>query len=75
MNYTIDRIEDDFAVLEAEDMTRREIPAAELPAGAKEGSVLSFDGEFFTLFSVEDEARRRRIIALQNKLRKKKNKT
>ncbi len=71
MKLIVDRIEEGIAVLEKEDMTREEVAAALLPEGTKEGSVLSFDGEFYSLDSDEETERKRRITEMQKLIYKK----
>lgn len=72
MKFTVDRIEDGFAVLEKDDITHENVPACLLPKGAKEGSVLIFDGENYTLDSdAESEARERILRKHRNVFTKK----
>ena len=57
----IDRIEGDFAVCEMQDGTMSDIPLFDLPAEAKEGSViLQSDGKWI-VDKQEEEQRRDRI--------------
>ena len=44
-NYTIDRIEEDIAVLFDDDDIKTDIPVSELPENIKEGDILHFDEE------------------------------
>jgi len=44
-NYTVDRIEDDIAVLFDDDENKTDVPISELPENIKEGDILSFDEE------------------------------
>ena len=44
-NYTIDRIEENIAVLFDDDDKKSDIPVAELPEDIKEGDILRFDDE------------------------------
>ena len=59
--YIIDRFEGDTAVLEREDGAMRDLPAACLPAGAKQGDVLREQGGVFTVDSAATAARRENI--------------
>jgi hypothetical protein len=43
MKYTIDRFEGKYAVVELEDETMIDIPKCALPAGAKEGDIISVE--------------------------------
>lgn len=63
MNFIIDRIEENFAVVELEDKKMINMPIELLPSGAKEGDVLSI-----TVDKNETEARRRRIEKLMDDL-------
>ncbi|MBE6773475.1 MAG: DUF3006 domain-containing protein [Ruminococcaceae bacterium] len=72
MKLTVDRIEEDFAVLEKEDMSHESIPVSLLPAGTKEGSVLTFDGTTYTLDPDAEAEARARIISKQRSIFKKK---
>ncbi|MCH5198951.1 MAG: DUF3006 domain-containing protein [Oscillospiraceae bacterium] len=72
MQYYIDRIADGNAVLEDESGNSIVINSSFLPEGAREGSVLKEnDGEFF-LCEDEEQARRRKLFELQNKIKAKK---
>ena len=63
MNIIIDRIEENFAVVELKDKKMINMPIELLPLGAKEGDVLSI-----TIDKNETEARRERINNLMNDL-------
>jgi len=43
--YTVDRIENNIAVLFDDDDKKSDVPVANLPKGLKEGDILSFDAE------------------------------
>ncbi|MBE6806588.1 MAG: DUF3006 domain-containing protein [Ruminococcaceae bacterium] len=68
--YSVDRIVGDVAVLVGED-TSLSVAMSLLPTGVKEGSVLRVEDGSYVLDSVEEEARRQRILSLQNKVRRK----
>ena len=74
MKLTVDRIEEGFAVLEKDDLTHENIPLSLLPDGIKEGSVLSFDGETYTLDPDAEAEARERIIRKQRSVFKKRDK-
>lgn len=74
MKFTVDRIEDGIAVLEKEDVTHIEISSDILPEGAKEGSVLIFDGAHYNLDLNAEEEARDRIIKKQRSIFKKREK-
>lgn len=61
--YTVDRMEAAYAVLEGEDRAMHDVPLADLPAGAREGSCLVWDGLRWAFDPAEEGARRARIRA------------
>ncbi len=65
----VDRIAEGIAVLEKEDKSHIEVPLEKFSFSVKEGSVLLFDGEKFLRDESEEAERRRRILALQSKLK------
>lgn len=71
MRFTVERIYQDIAVLEKEDMSHIEVSTKLLPKDLKEGNVLVFDGSDYL---VDDEAEvqaRARIIEKQRSIFKK----
>ena len=66
MKYIVDRTESGFAVCETEEMNVVNIPLDILPVQVKEGSVLLFENGKYTLLPDEEEARKRRILSLQD---------
>lgn len=60
----IDRIEDGIAVLLSEEGKSRTMPAASLPAGAREGDWGRLVDGIFLPDAIETEKRRRRIRGL-----------
>lgn len=71
MRFTVERIYQDIAVLEKEDMTHIEVSTALLPEGVKEGNVLVFNGaDYITDIDAEAEARTE-IIKKQRSIFKK----
>lgn len=72
MTYIVDRIEDGIAVLEDDNLNRREVPEKLLPPDTEEGSVLNSntDGTFI-LNKEETDRRRKRLFNLQQNLFKK----
>ncbi len=67
MKYIVDRIEGEYAVCEAEDMSMHNISLSQLPLGLKEGSRLIFENGLY----IDDDKnadRRERINDLINKL-------
>ncbi|WP_130862388.1 DUF3006 domain-containing protein [Bacilliculturomica massiliensis] len=63
MNYTIDRFEGDFAVIELEDGAHADMPRALIPPEAKEGDALTI-----TVNVSLTEERRKRIGRLMDDL-------
>lgn len=60
----IDRFEEDFAVVELEDETMKNIPKDLLPLEVKEGSVLIIDGDNIYIDKEETEERKRKADKL-----------
>lgn len=56
---TVDRFEGDIALLELEDGSMIKMAVADLPNGAKEGSVLGFDDNGNLTVDRDEEKRRR----------------
>lgn len=63
MKFIIDKIEENFTIVELEDKNMINMPIELLPSGAKEGDVLSI-----VIDKNETEARRRRIEKLMDDL-------
>jgi hypothetical protein len=72
MKVTIDRFEGDFAVLEKPDRTMMNVKRSQLPAGAKEGDVLSMEGDKITIDAAETAKRKKEIKDLMKELWNKK---
>ena len=72
MKLTVERITEGIAVLEKEDMSHIEVPVSALPEGVREGNMLDFNGETYTVDSFAENAARERIIAKQRSIFKKK---
>jgi hypothetical protein len=68
MKVTIDRFEGDFAVVEKPDRTMMNIMKCKLPAGAKEGDILSIDGDTIKIEAAETSKRKKRVHDLMNEL-------
>ena len=69
--YSIDRFEEDFAILIDDQCATICVKRNELPVETKEGSVVSYENGEYSLAPDEEDVRRRRITNLQNKLFKK----
>ena len=65
---SVDRIENDTAVCERDDMSVVELALSSLPQGTKEGSVLKVENGIYSLDESEEKRRRKRIFELQNML-------
>ena len=65
---SVDRIENDTAVCERDDMSVVELALSALPQGTKEGSVLKVENGIYSLDESEEKRRRKRILELQNML-------
>ena len=71
MKYSIDRIENNIAVLEnLEDKEKIEIEISFLPEGIKEGSILLFKDGKYELDLDEEYLRRKRIMDKFKRLKK-----
>ncbi|WIV11277.1 DUF3006 domain-containing protein [Proteiniborus sp. MB09-C3] len=64
MKGIIDRFEEDFAVVELEDETMKNIPKDLLPLEVKEGSVLIIDGDNIYIDEEKTEERKRKADKL-----------
>ena len=62
MKYTVERIEDNIAVLEDEQGSFVKISASLLPENTKSGNVLLFENERYSLINAVDEERQKRIL-------------
>lgn len=65
---SIDRIEGNIAVCEADDRSRREIPVSEIEGCPREGDVLCCDGERCYVDHEETKRRRDEAVRLQKLL-------
>lgn len=72
MLYSIDRFEGDVAVLIDEDGARLDMPRNDLPSGIAAGDMVRLQDGVFQRDDDAAAARRAQIIALQNRLRKRK---
>ena len=67
----VDRIVDDIAVLEKDDRSHIEVSLSEIACEIKEGSVLLFDGSEYTADKESEEARRKNLFEMQERLKRK----
>lgn len=65
---SVDRIENDTAVCEREDMSVVKLPLSALPQGTREGSVLKVENGVYSLDNSEKNRRRKHILELQDLL-------
>jgi len=69
ITFAVDRLEGDFAVLEADDGSLHNVPLTDLPHGMREGSVLCKESDGVYSLDAKEEARRRAAnFALQESL-------
>ncbi|NLI92380.1 MAG: DUF3006 domain-containing protein [Peptococcaceae bacterium] len=68
MIVVVDRIEEDYAVIEFSDRTTKDYKLAELPAGTKPGDCLNLEDGVFTLNSEETAKREKNAAELLNSL-------
>lgn len=59
--YIVDRFENEFAVCEAEDLKFVNINKKELPENTKEGDILVFDGQKYSIDIEKTNARKKEI--------------
>ncbi len=62
--YTVDRIEENIAVCEKEDMTFVQINISELPQGIKDGDCIVKDNGIYTIDISETEKRKAEVDKL-----------
>ncbi len=67
----IDRIENGFAVIEKEDLSHITVAVSAFGFSVKEGDVLLFDGERYTIDEKEKGERRQKVLLMQKKLKEK----
>ncbi|QSX07113.1 DUF3006 domain-containing protein [Sedimentibacter sp. zth1] len=61
MKYILDRFEGHYAVLELEDGKDKLVLTSELPSRAKEGDIIEFTNNIYTI-NIEETIKRRRIL-------------
>lgn len=66
--YTVDRIEDGFAVCENEECKTQNIPLTDLPPGLREGDVILLNQGKYEISKEETQKLRKEIFDLQNSL-------
>ncbi len=66
----VDRIIGDIAVLEKYDRSHIEVSLESIGFEVKEGSILLFDGVAYTADKESEDERRRKLFAMQEKLKK-----
>ena len=70
--YIVDRVENNIAVLERDDLTHMEIQVLEIGFEVKEGNALLFENSKFTLDEAYEAERRRKIFGKQKNIFKNK---
>ena len=60
--YKLDRIEEDFAVLESPTGKMISVPKNRLPENPKDGDCFSYDGEIFTFSEEETNLRKKAVF-------------
>lgn len=72
MKYVVDRIEDEIVILESlETQLKKEVLLSELPEEIKEGNILIYENELYTIDLEEEQKRRQTIKNKFDMLRKK----
>ena len=67
----VDRIVGNVIVLEKEDRSHIEVALSEIGFEVREGSILLFNGEVYTADKVSEDERRKKLFAMQEKLKRK----
>ena len=67
----VDRIVGNVIVLEKKDRSHIEVALSEIGFEVREGSVLLFNGEVYTADRVSEDERRKKLFAMQEKLKRK----
>ena len=70
--YIVDRVENNIAVLEKDDLSHIEIQVSEIAFEVKEGNVLLFENGKFVLDEAYEAERRRKIFEKQKNIFKNK---
>ena len=72
MKYVVDRIENEIVILESlETQLKKEVILSELPEEIKEGNILVYENELYTIDLEEEQKRRQTIKNKFDMLRKK----
>jgi len=67
--YTVDRIEENIAVLFDDDDNKSDVPVSELPEGLKEGDILRFDEEDKT-YVIDKEKTEQTKLSIEERFKK-----
>lgn len=71
MKYVVDRIENEIVILESlETQLKKEVLLSELPEKIKEGNILVYENELYTIDLEEEQKRRQTIKSKFDMLRK-----
>lgn len=68
MKFVVERISEDFAILEKDDLSRIQVDISLLPSGLKEGNVLFYDGKEYHIDAEAEEQIRKRIVQKQRSI-------
>jgi len=67
--YTVDRIEEDIAVLFDDDDNKTDIPVVDLPENLKEGDILQFDEES-QMYAIDTEKTEQRKANIRERFKR-----
>lgn len=71
MKYVVDRIENEIVILESlETQLKKEVLLSEFPEKIKEGNILKYENELYTIDLEEEQKRRQTIKSKFDMLRK-----
>ncbi len=74
MRYSVERIEENIAVCEADDGSVLKLKLDELPQGIREGDIIEQTENGFAINSAETESRRKKMAEMQRNIFGKKRK-
>lgn len=68
MRYSVEKIEENIAVCEADEGSVLKLKLYELPQGIREGDIIDQTGNGFVVNSVETESRRKKMAEMQRNI-------
>ena len=68
MRLVVEKISEDFAILEKDDLSHIQVDISLMPSGLKEGNILIYDGKEYHIDTEAEEQIRKRIIQKQRSI-------